>query len=115
MIPTLGRFSGMFQGGGVVFGESVREAALREFFEETGLHARIDRLLDVSEVIKPEQPWHSLTVTFSGTLCGGQLTAETTHPFTRYGDKMPRWFSWEELQALHYHPVTAVQAAFGLG
>lgn len=36
-------------------------------------------------------------------------------PVIRYGDKMPRWFSWEELQALHYHPITAVQAAFGLG
>jgi 8-oxo-dGTP diphosphatase len=101
-------------GGGVDFGESVREAALREFFEESGLHAQIDRLLDVSEVIKLEQPWHSLTVTFCGALLRGQLTAETNHPFATYGDKMPRWFSWEEVQGLCYHPITAVQAAFRL-
>ena len=100
-------------GGGVDFGESVREAALREFFEETGLHARIDRLLDVSEVIKPERPWHSLTVTFAGTLLRGQLTAETHHPFAPHGDKTPSWFSWEEVQRLCYHPITAVHAAFG--
>jgi 8-oxo-dGTP diphosphatase len=102
-------------GGGVDFGESVKEAALREFYEETGLHAKIDRLLEVSEVIKPEQPWHSLTVTFVGTLLRGRLklTAETNHPFAPYGDKMPRWFSWEELHGLCYHPITAVRAAFG--
>ena len=100
-------------GGGVDFGESVRDAALREFFEETGLHATIDHLLDVSEVIKPERPWHSLTVTFAGTLQGGQLAAEANHPFALHGDKTPHWFSWEELQGLHYHPISAVQAAFG--
>lgn len=99
-------------GGGVEYGESVREAALREFFEETGFQASIDKLLDESEVIKPEKPWHSLTVTFTGTLVGGRLTAETNHPFARYGDKLPRWFSWEELRELHFHPITAVKAAF---
>jgi hypothetical protein len=43
---------------------------------------------------------------------GGQITTETNHPFALYGDKTPRWFSWEELQELQYHPITAVEIAF---
>jgi 8-oxo-dGTP diphosphatase len=116
MVPHYGTDVGPVQwhipGGGIDFGESLREAALREFFEETGLQASIDHLLDVSEVIKPEQPWHSITVTFHGTLHGGQIKAEVIHPFASSGDKTPHWFSWEELQTLHYHPLSAVKAAF---
>ena len=42
-------------GGRLRFGESLREAALREFFEETRLRACLTGLLDVSEVILPER------------------------------------------------------------
>jgi 8-oxo-dGTP pyrophosphatase MutT (NUDIX family) len=43
-------------GGRLCFGESLREAAEREFEEETGLRARAGELLDVSEVVLPERP-----------------------------------------------------------
>jgi len=60
----------------VRFGEGLREAALREFAEETGLRARCLGLLDVSEVILPEKPWHSTTDTFRGEVTGGELAPE---------------------------------------
>jgi len=98
-------------GGRVAFGESLQQAALREFVEETGLEAQITGLLDVSEVILPDQPWHSISVTFSGTVVGGELAAEAQH---RYGQKMPRWFSAEEIRTVKYHPAQTVEKALGI-
>ena len=92
-------------GGRVGFGESIRQAAAREFHEEIGLVASVDHLLDVSEVILPERSWHTVTITFLGRVVGGQLRAEPEHPF---GEKMPRWFSPEELRRVRYHPKESI-------
>ena len=96
-------------GGMVNFEESIQQAAVREILEETGLQAKVDRLLDVSEVLLPERPWHSVTITFLGQIIDGKLQAEQGHP---YGQKLPRWFTVEELEGLSYHPKDTVDKAF---
>jgi len=98
-------------GGRVEFGESLQEAAVREFLEETGLRAEVKELLHVSEVILPDEPYHSITISFSGRVTGGELRAERNHPF---GEKVPTWFSAAEVMAVRYHPEQAVEKALGI-
>lgn len=97
--------------GRLEFGESLEAAAQREFEEETGLQAEISGLLDISEVVLPEQPWHSVTITYSGHIVGGTLRAEPNHA---YGDKTPRWLSKVDLANTPYHPAQTVNKALGL-
>jgi 8-oxo-dGTP diphosphatase len=98
-------------GGRVEFGEGLQEAAVREFLEETGLHATVTGLLHVSEVILPDRPYHSITVSFSGTVREGELEPEADHP---YGAKVPRWFSVAEVRTVSYHPEETVEKALGI-
>jgi hypothetical protein len=74
----------------------------------TGLTAEIIDLLDVSEVVLPERPYHSVTIAFLGKVTGGVLREET-HPL--YGGKIPQWFSLEELDGKVYHPPELVRKA----
>lgn len=95
-------------GGRVQFGESVQLAARREFREETGLNAEIERMFAVSEVLLPEKAWHSLTITYLSHILAGELQSEPNHP---HGQKMPAWFSLEELAGLSYHPKETIEKA----
>ncbi len=92
-------------GGAVEFGEYVQAAACREFLEETGYSASIDHLIEVYEIVKPDQPWHSVTFYYQGQISGGQARSEAT----RWGLRTPRWFSLGELGDAPYHPPAIVR------
>lgn len=98
-------------GGKVEFGESLTAAALREFQEETGLLAEVIDLFEISEVILPNRPYHSITIAFSGRLLGGELRPEPAHG---YGEKIPQWFSANEVVQIAYHPPKIVEKALGM-
>ena len=65
-----------------------------------------------SEVILPERPYHSITISFSGRVTGGELRAEANHP---YGEKEPKWLSAAEVMTVKYHPEQTVEKALGIG
>ncbi|PSR52905.1 NUDIX hydrolase [Adhaeribacter arboris] len=59
-------------GGGLHYGESMRNALIREFKEETGLDVRVDNFLFINEFIS--LPLHALEVFFKVTITGGSLS-----------------------------------------
>lgn len=85
-------------GGRVEFGEALQAAAVREFEEETGYTAACHDLLDIYEHHRPD--WHSITVGYWGVITGGAMRAEQT----RWGERLPRWFSTHDLNSVPYHP-----------
>ena len=58
-------------GGGVEFGESLEEALVREFKEETGLLIKVQEQLFISEYIKA--PLHAVEVFFQVKVLSGKL------------------------------------------
>ncbi len=61
----------LFPGGGVEFGETVEEGAIRETLEETGIKVKINKLLHINEFIY-RNDWNkrSITVLFLATPIG---------------------------------------------
>lgn len=64
-------------GGKVRWGESWREAAVRETKEETGLDVVVGEVVWVGESLGPGQPpaWHFALVDFAAEVAGGSLAA----------------------------------------
>ena len=80
--------------------ESLEDAAKREFEEETGFHAKLTSPPTVIQCIDPDEPYHSLTFAYSGEIVGGELRPEPS----RWGPKLPKWFSREELSGVQVVP-----------
>jgi 8-oxo-dGTP diphosphatase len=64
--PKSGNERGLweFPGGAVEFGEKLRDALVREIFEEFGVRIEVGEMLDVSDHILPEESQHWVSPTF---------------------------------------------------
>jgi 8-oxo-dGTP diphosphatase len=69
--PLKGRWS--IPGGKMDFGETVREAALRELKEETGVEARVTRLIDVVDSVMDDT--HYVLIDFEAEWISGEPVA----------------------------------------
>ena len=102
-----GYWSGVGQwtlpGGGLDFGESPRDGALRELTEETGLQGAIEGLADVlswsGRWTHPrdgvDEAYHGLQIVYRVRITGGGLSDETNG-----STDQARWFTRQEAMAL---------------
>jgi ADP-ribose pyrophosphatase YjhB (NUDIX family) len=100
--PLLGEWS--IPGGMLELGETLRQGAEREAFEETGLIVRATELLGVFERIVPDAEqrtsYHYVLIDFLCEIVSGQMLAG--------GDASDaRWFTPEEVSALPLPEDTA--------
>ncbi len=61
-------------GGKVEFMETLEETAVREAFEETGLHVELAGLLCVTDHLVPEEGQHWVAPAYLARVVGGQLS-----------------------------------------
>lgn len=85
-------------GGCIEIGESVKEAAIREIKEETGLEVSIDYLLGIYSKYFTEYPngdkAQSICHLFKASICGGELYIDNYETFDL------KFFSKEEIPRL---------------
>jgi len=99
--PRRGEWS--VPGGAVEIGETVREAARREFREECGGDIRVGDLVDVVDIFGRDEEgrvkYHYVVADFLAEWIGGELN--------RGDDAMDaRWFSADEIEKLDLPPWT---------
>ena len=117
-----GYWSGVGQwtlpGGGLDFGETPRDGALRELTEETGLVGEIVGIADVLSWSgrwrhprdNVDEAYHGIQVVYRARIVGGELRDEVDGSTDQAG-----WFAPDEVRALPLVDlaVTGIELAFG--
>lgn len=93
-------------GGGIDFGESLRDGLARELYEETGLAGEVVGLLDVIDrVFPPWQGWgplHAIAVVYSVAATGEPRVVEIGGTTVE-----ARWVPLDEVASLPLTPLAA--------
>ena len=94
--PNVGLWA--IPGGKVDYGESLREAAIREVREETGIDVELGEVVWVGDAMGPGDPpaWHYTLVDFLARMIGGTLAAADD----------AEELAWVPLERVLEYPVT---------
>lgn len=88
-------------GGGVQFGESLKDSLVREYKEETGLKVRVEEFLFINEFLSP--PLHAIELFFKVLPVGGdlQLGSDPEMPADKQLLHDIQLFSFEEIRSMN--------------
>jgi 8-oxo-dGTP pyrophosphatase MutT (NUDIX family) len=92
----------LFPGGGMEFGETIEEAAIRETLEETGLKVKINKLLHLNEYIYKDD-WNKRSIT---AFFLAEPIEENLNQLTDDGGKIKKivWVDLKDLSDLDVKP-----------
>ncbi|HLO74891.1 MAG TPA: NUDIX hydrolase [Magnetospirillum sp.] len=90
-----------FPGGMIELGETVLEAAARELFEETGIRARPEAVVEVVDVILRDERG---AVKTHYVLNAVRMTWEQGEPVAGSDAVDAGWFSLDQIAAMRCHP-----------
>ncbi|KAA9346018.1 NUDIX domain-containing protein [Adhaeribacter soli] len=96
-------------GGGLAYGETVRDCLKREFAEETGLEVKPGRFLFLNEFLRP--PLHALELFFQVEITGGTLK-KGTDPEHSEADQIITEVSFKTFSELSKIPLGAKHSIF---
>ena len=88
-------------GGGVEFGETFREAIIREVREEIGIEIEVGVLLELCDHILPEEHQHWVSPTFFARIVSGTPQIMEPEKCDEIG-----WFTLDEAEKLPLSQVT---------
>ncbi|MFH1454116.1 MAG: NUDIX hydrolase [Armatimonadota bacterium] len=86
-------------GGGMDFGESIKDVAKREIKEETNLDIELKKFLFLWESIYPDGGKHVLNLFFMGDILGGELKLGGENNLVDL-----KYFSFDELKDIKFYP-----------
>lgn len=91
-------------GGGLKFGETMKECLIREFHEETNLQIDVHNLIHINELVADS--YHALEFYFEVTKTGGELALGSDPEMSEDKQLLKdlKWISIDELADIDFAP-----------